>query len=113
MVTNIWIEKGWGDSIENAAFNDIEAAIEETIQMDEEHGSFWVGHMENEFVLEVHKSFDLYFLYSENQNEQMHTKLESWEDIKHFFKLYFDGNFDQLKYEIEMRPFTYKKHRIY
>lgn len=64
MTTNIWIEKGWGDSVENATFDDIKSAIEETIRMDEEHGAFWVGHMENEFVLEVHKNLDL-FLFME------------------------------------------------
>lgn len=37
MTTNIWIEKGWGDSVENATFDDIKSAIEETIRMDEEH----------------------------------------------------------------------------
>ena len=41
MTTNIWIEKGWGDSVENATFDDIKSAIEETIRMDEEHGAFW------------------------------------------------------------------------
>ncbi len=55
MTTNIWIEKGWSDSVENATFDDIITAIEETIRMDEEHGAFWVGHMENDYVLEVHK----------------------------------------------------------
>lgn len=109
MTTNIWIEKGWGDSVENATFDDIKSAIEETIRMDEEHGAFWVGHMENEFVLEVHKNLDLFFVYGENQDEQIQTKLDNWEDVKHFFKLYFDKEFEKLKTEIELRPFTYKK----
>ena len=109
MTTNIWIEKGWGDSVENATFDDIQSAIEETIQMDEEHGAFWVGHMENEFVLEVHKNLDLFFVYGENQDEQIQTKLDNWEDVKHFFKLYFDNEFEKLKTEIKLRPFTYKK----
>ena len=109
MTTNIWIEKGWGDSVENATFDDIISAIEETIRIDEEHGAFWVGHMENEFVLEVHKNLDLLFVYGENQDEQIQTKLDNWEDVKYFFKLYFDNEFEKLKTEIELRPFTYKK----
>lgn len=109
MTTNIWIEKGWGDSVENATFDDIKTAIEETKKMDEEHGAFWVGHMENEFVLEVHKNCDLFFVYGENQDEQIQTKLDNWEDVKHFFKMYFDSEFEKLKKAIELRPFTYKK----
>ena len=109
MTTSIWIEKGWGDSVENATFDDIKTAIEETIKMDEEHGAFWVGHMENEFVLEVHKNLDLFFVYGENQDEQIQTKIDNWEDVKHFFKMYFDSQFEKLKKEIELRTFTYKK----
>jgi len=109
MTTNVWMEKGWGDSFENATFDDIKIAIEETIKMDEEHGAFWVGHIENEFVLEVHKNFDLFFVCGENQDEQIQTKLDNWEDVKHFFKMYFNGQFEKLKKEIELRPFTYKK----
>lgn len=109
MATNIWIEKGWGESVDNATFDDIKTAIEETIRMDDEHGAFWVGNMENEFVLEIHKSFDLLFVYGENQEKQIRTKLENWEDAKHFFKLYFNSEFEKLKTEIEKRPFTYKK----
>ncbi len=109
MATNFWMETGWGDSFENATFDDIKIAIEETIKMDEEHGAFWVGHMENEFVLEVHKNFDLFFVCGENQHEQIQTKLDNWEDVKHFFKIYFNGQFEKLKKEIELRPFTYKK----
>ena len=109
MTTNIWIEKGWGDSVENATFEDLKTTIEETIKIDEEHGAFWVGHMENEFVLEVHKNFDLFFVYGENQDEQIQIKLENWEDVKHLFKMYFDSQFEKLKKEIELRKFMYKK----
>jgi hypothetical protein len=109
MKTPFWIEKGWGDSVENATIGDIEIAVAETMKMDEEHGAFWVGHLENEFILEVHKNFDLFFVYGENQDEQLKTKLDNWENIKHFFKLYFDSEFEKLKTEIELRPFTYKK----
>jgi hypothetical protein len=109
MTTKIWIEKVWGDIVEDATFDDIKVAVEEIIQMDEEHGAFWVGHMENEFVIEIHKNLDLFLIYGENQNDQIQTKLDNWEDVKHFFKLYFDNEFEKLKTEIQLIPFTYKK----
>jgi len=43
--------------------------------MNEEHGAFWVGHMENEFVLEVHKNCDLFFVYGENNDKQIQLNL--------------------------------------
>jgi len=111
MTTSIWIEKGWGDSVQNATFDDIITAIEETTQMDEEHGAFSVGHMETEFVLEVHKNLDLFFVYGDNQEEQLQTRLDNWDDAQHFFKLYFDNDFDRLKKEFESRSFSYKRLR--
>lgn len=69
---------------------------------------FWVEHMENDFVLEVDKNFDLFFVCGENRDEQIQTKLDNWEDVKHFFKSYFDNEFEKLKKEIELRPFKYK-----
>ncbi|QIH33824.1 hypothetical protein [Sphingobacterium sp. DR205] len=71
-------------------------------RLDEEHGAFWAGHLENEFVLEVHKNFDLFFVYGENQDEQRQTKLDNWKDVKHFFKMYFNCRFEKLKKEIEL-----------
>ena len=109
MTTNMWIEKAWGDSVENATFDDIQTAIAETIQMDEEHGAFWVGHMKNRFVLEVHKNLDLFLVHGENQDEQIQIKLDNWTEVEYFFRLYFDGEFQQLKHEIELRPFIYKR----
>jgi hypothetical protein len=105
MKTNIWIEKAWGDSVENATFDDINTAIEESIKMDEEHGAFWIGNNENEFILEVHKNLELFFVYGENQDEQIQTKLDNWENVKTLFYLYFDKEFEKLKAEIESRPF--------
>ena len=77
--------------------------------MSDEHGAFWVAHTENELILEVHKNLDLFFVYGENQDEQIHAKLGNWVNIKHFLKLYFDNEFEKLKAEIELRSFTHKK----
>jgi hypothetical protein len=109
MTTEFWIEKAWGDSTRNASFDDIKTAINETIKMDEEHGAFWVGHPEEEYVLEIHKNLDLFFIYGENQEEQLQTKLDSWMDVQHFFQLYFDREFERLKNEIQSRPFSHKR----
>ena len=65
--------------------------------------------MENDFVLEVHKNFYLFFVCGEHPDEHIQTKLYNWDDVKYFFNMYFNGQFDKLKKEIELRPFTYKK----
>lgn len=35
-----YLQKAWGDSIENLTIEDVKIAIREPIIMDEEHGSF-------------------------------------------------------------------------
>ncbi len=109
MKSNIWIEKGWGEVVDYATFKDIDTAIEEIINQDEEHGAFWIGNLENEYVLEVHKNLDLFFVYGENQNEQLQINLNNWEDVKKIFEFYFENEFEKLKNELEMRQHTYKK----
>jgi hypothetical protein len=106
MTTNIWLEKGWGDYIENATLNDISIAIGEITRMDDEHAAFWVGNLDNGFVLEAHKTLDVFFVYGENDDEQIQAKLKNWEDAIRLFKLYFDHKYNSLKAEIECRLFS-------
>lgn len=109
MKTEFWVEKGWGDSVENATIADINVAIEETIKMDEEHGAFWVGHIEEEYVLEVHKNLDLLFIYGANQDKQLKAELNNWEEVKYFIRMYFSKDFLVLKEEIELKSFSSRR----
>ncbi|WEK21496.1 MAG: hypothetical protein P0Y49_10140 [Candidatus Pedobacter colombiensis] len=109
MTTEFWIEKGWGDSVDNMTFDDISVAIEELIKMDEEHDAFWVGHLSKEYVLEVHKDLNMFFVYGENQDEQIQAKVTNWEEVKHFYQLFFTNEFEQLRNEIALKPFLYKR----
>ena len=103
MKTPFWIEKAWGDQVENATMDDLRNAIRETINMDEEHGAFWVGHYENENVLEVHKNMEIFYVFSDNLNEQLRAKLNSWKDVEFLYQQFFDDNYDQVKKIIEAR----------
>ncbi|GAB4020041.1 hypothetical protein [Spirosoma koreense] len=51
----VYLEKAWGDSIEDATIDDVRVAIDEIQQMDEEHGAFWIGSDDGENTLEVNK----------------------------------------------------------
>ncbi|MBL0013387.1 MAG: hypothetical protein IPP30_06380 [Flavobacterium sp.] len=67
METPFWIEKAWGDQVENATMDDVRVAIQETLNMDDEHAAFWVGHYENENALEVHKDLEIFYVSGDNQ----------------------------------------------
>lgn len=51
----IYLQKAWGDPIENPTLADIRTAISEMKQMDEEHGAFWMVTEDEEMILEVQK----------------------------------------------------------
>lgn len=103
MISGYWIEKAWGDSVENASLNDLDVAIQETIEMDEEHGAFWVGHADEEYILEVHKDLKLFFAFGEREDEQLHIQLHNWEEARFLYQLFFAADFGRLRAEIETR----------
>ena len=58
-ITESYLEKAWGDSVDNPKLKDIKTAIHETQKMDDEHGAFWVSVFDEndiEVVLEVSKN---------------------------------------------------------
>ena len=102
MITEFWIEKGWGKSIDNATIEDVTFAIEEIISIDEQYGIFWVGHTEKQYVLKIYKNLDLFFIYGKNQDKQMKIKLDNWDEFTHLLKRYYAKDFVGLKKEIKL-----------
>jgi hypothetical protein len=96
MMTPFWIEKAWGASVDNATMEDIHVAIQETITMDDEHGAFWVGHNDNDNVLEVHKDLQVFYSSNDNPDEQLKTQLNTWDEIQNLYKLFLESDFEQI-----------------
>lgn len=103
MTTEFWIEKAWGDSVENATIADIKVAIQEILKMDDEHGGFWVGNNENEFVMEIHKDLKLFFVANDKPDEQITAKLNSWAEAEKFYQLFLDNRYEQIEEEIRTK----------
>lgn len=101
MTTPFSIEKAWGDSVENVTMDDIKTAIKETIDMDDEHGAFWIKHDDFENVLEVHKDLKLFYIYGDNPSDQLYVKLSSWDEIKKLYKYFLENNFEKIEREIK------------
>ena len=98
-----WIEKAWGDTVNNATMDDVRVAIQETVNMDDEHGAFWAGNMDYENVMEVHKDLELFYIYNDNLAEQLKVKLTTWNEAESLYKLFFDNNFEQVENEVRRR----------
>lgn len=102
MTTEFWIEKATGESIDNATISDFNLALEEIKTADTEHGSFWIGHIEEQYVLEIHKNLCVFFIYGENQYKRLKSEFNNWQDIKDCLELYFAKDFLLLKNKMEL-----------
>jgi hypothetical protein len=100
MTEKFWIEKGWGDQVDNVTIDDIKIAIQETINMDDEHGAFWSGNYDNEYILEIHKDLSLFFVMGEDPSDQMRKKLSSWTEVERLYQLFINSNYEQIKIEL-------------
>jgi hypothetical protein len=79
-----YIEKAWGDSIDEPTMEDIRVAIQETIEMDDEHGAFWVSVGEGMPILETHKDLTVIAVYGEG--EEVRHKLKSWAEVERMYE---------------------------
>lgn len=106
MTTEFWIEKGWGESVDNATIEDTNVAIEEIIKIGKEHSTFRVGHTDKEYVLEIHNDLNLFFIYGENQNKKIQSKFVNWDECRYLLEIYFSKDFLGLKEQIKLKAFS-------
>jgi hypothetical protein len=105
MTTNFWIEKAWGDSVDNATMDDIKVAIRETTEMDDEHGAFWVGNndSDNHYIMEIRKDLMLFFNINDNPKDQLAVRLHSWAEVESLYRLFLDNHYEQIEREIKQK----------
>lgn len=106
MTTEFWIEKGCGESVDNATIEDTNVAIEEIIKIGKEYSTFWVGHTDKEYVLEIHNDLNLFFIYGENQNKKIQSKFVNWDECRYLLEMYFSKDFLGLKEQIKLKAFS-------
>lgn len=104
-IVESYLEKAWGDSVDNPKLEDIKTAITETQKIDDEHGAFWVGvfdENDKEIVLEVSKSLRLTLILDpENLDpgkfNEMKSKAANWKAVFGKYGLLLDGKVEELK----------------
>lgn len=93
-----YLQKAWGDSIDNITINDIKDAIKETLAMDDEHGAFWVSIIINEEnVLEMNKNLEVVGIFEDNNDSHYKRKFKNIDEIISIYELFLAEDFDQVK----------------
>jgi len=96
LIQSSYLQKAWGDAIDNISLNDVKIAIQETIKMDDEHGAFWVGIGDDEaYILETHK--DLLVIGIFNDGKKIKRQFRDWTEIESLYTLLLDGAFNEVE----------------
>ena len=90
-----------GYNKDNITFSDIEKAIIEINETDDEYGTFWVSVISDddfENVIETSKSLDLIITFDEIGTKY---KAKDWNVVKELYKLLLEEKFDLIKAQIK------------
>lgn len=94
-----YIQYAGGCNKDNINFTDIEKAIIEIQQTDDEHGAFWVSVItDDENVIETDKYLNLAIVFEGNQSAY---KAKDWLEVKELYKLLLDEKFGEIKQRIK------------
>lgn len=93
-----YLQRAWSDAIDNVKIDDVKIAISETLEMDDEHGAFWVSIIINdENILEMNKNFEIIGVFEDNNDVQFKKKFESIEEIIALYEIFLNEDFNKVK----------------
>ena len=97
-IPETYLQTAWGDSYDDVTMEDIHDVIEETIEMDDEHGAFWVGIFQgnSEIILETRKDLAVVGTLDDDENEEIKAQFNTWAEIEDLYKLFLAKDFDQV-----------------
>ena len=90
---NSYLQRAWSDYISDITIADIDTVIIETQEMDDEHGAFWVGVNDEEYILEVDKFLDMVLTVDDDET---HFKAKNWEEVRYLYEVLLASDFEIL-----------------
>lgn len=98
-MTENYIQYAAGYQKDRIDLSDIEKAIKDIQEMDEEHGAFWVSVItDDENVIESNKDLTLSIIMD---GEESKFKASGWDEIKELYQLLLNEDFEQIKMRIK------------
>lgn len=97
-----YIQYAAGYDKDDITISDINKALIDLTNMDDEHGGFWIGVYgadTDEFVLELHKSLTLFGNFGEEENYKI--TLDKIEEAKEYFNLLLNGEIGELREKLK------------
>lgn len=98
-IPETYLQTCWGDSYDDVTMEDVQSAIEETIEMDDEESRFWVGIFvgDSEIVLESRKNLTVLGIFNDTEEEEIEAKFDNWAEVEALYELFLTKDFDQVQ----------------
>ena len=94
-----YLQKSWGDSIQNPTPSDVQTAITEMRDQEAENDGFWIGTDDDEMVLEMQKDFTLTLVLC-GEICRTATCLNSQQAVE-LYRRFLKGEYEMVKDEFE------------
>lgn len=97
MLSDSYIQYAAGYEKENVTIADIDKAIKDIQEMDDEHRAFWISTLaedDEEYVIEINKGLKVSVMYEEKIDIQYNS--QDWNEVKLILKLHIDRKFDDI-----------------
>ena len=97
MLSDSYIQYAAGYDKENVTMEDIDKAIKDIQETDDEHGAFWISMLkenDEEYVIEVNKWLKVSVMYGEKID--LESNSQDWDEIRNILKMHINRKFDDI-----------------
>ncbi|WP_114936561.1 hypothetical protein [Mucilaginibacter endophyticus] len=88
-----YLQRAWSDYEDDIDMEDVRKAIAQIQSMDGEHGAFWVGTEEEDYVLEIDKSLKMICIVND---QGIKYQAKSWKEVEDIYELLLKEDFSNL-----------------
>lgn len=88
-----YLQRAWSDYEDDIDLENVRKAIVEIQTMDDEHGVFWVGTEEEDYVLEIDKSLSMICIA---HNQEIKYQAKSWREVEDIYELLLNEDYSGL-----------------
>lgn len=93
-----YLQRSGSDSLEDVTTEDVQLAIEELQESNDEQATFWVGIVkEDEYILEVDKHLGINAILEPESGDEIHYVAENWAEVEGLYALFLEERFEELK----------------
>ena len=97
-----YLQRSWSEAVEDVLLEDVQLAIQELQEIDDQHSTIWVGIVsDEEYILEVDKHKRLNAILDPESGEEMEYVAANWTEVEELYSLFLKEQFQDLKSKLK------------